>query len=207
MASEKNWSELAKNFDELQDFVVGSATKNIVDNKLSELANLGKTIEFGCGNGRNTAILASRCTSLIASDISEDMIAVAKQKHPNLENVTFCTEDCYQTKYQADSFDTVFMGNLIHVVLEPARALAEAKRVLKPGGKIILLSYTGDQMTPEDLQKMFERYISKFGAPPENSKMMLLADLEKLVQNAQFKICESQLIGADTKAMFVIAEK
>ena len=52
-----------------------------------------------------------------------------------------CREDYYGLSFTTGSFDCLLMANLLHVIPFPERALKEAKRVLKRGGKLFLLSF------------------------------------------------------------------
>ena len=207
MKNEKNWTAMAEDFDERQNYVVGDNSNTIIEQELLKLKNLQNTLELGCGNGRYTKLLATVTNKIIATDVDEKMINTATEKLKNTENITFEVADCYQTSYNNNHFDTVFMGNLIHVVLEPQIALLESRRILKKGGKLILLSFTIDGMTKANIEGLKKRYIEKFGEFPEINKPMLLKDLAELVSSHGFKIKEQKLLGAESKAMYLIAEK
>ena len=77
---EKDWSELSKDFDELQKYVAGEEAVNLITEKIQGLKDLGEVLELGCGNGFYTQFLAKSAFQITATDISKDMIAVAKKK-------------------------------------------------------------------------------------------------------------------------------
>jgi ubiquinone/menaquinone biosynthesis C-methylase UbiE len=64
------------------------------------------------------------------------MLALA-QAHAGAPNVTFRQEDCQGTSLPDGQLDTAFMSLVLHFT-EPERALAEMRRILKPGGTLIL---------------------------------------------------------------------
>ncbi len=207
MSEEKDWSKIAKDFDDRQDFIVGESTSRIIEKYLSEIKDLGQTLELGCGNGKYTKLIAKNADTILATDISDEMINVAKDKLKSFNNIKLECSDCYETKYNDSFFDSVFMGNLIHVILKPEKALSEAYRILKNNGRLILISFTTDGMTPENVSFLFERYLEKFGSPPKISTPMTLKSLKEMVEKCNFVVQRAELIGDDTKAMFVIASK
>lgn len=99
-----------------------------------------KVLELGCGPGNITERIASACGELIATDASSKMIKQAR-KAVDIENVTFEVADAHDLPFEDGSFDAVVASNMLHVVQDPERILAEASRVLKPGGSFIATSF------------------------------------------------------------------
>jgi ubiquinone/menaquinone biosynthesis C-methylase UbiE len=97
---------------------------------------LGKLAEFGCGTGFYTQVLVGKADSVVATDISPGMLALAKERI-KAANVTFQVEDCQATAFPDEVFDTTFISLVIHFT-EPAKTLAEMRRILKPGGTLII---------------------------------------------------------------------
>lgn len=207
MATEKDWSGMAKDFDKLQDYIVGEGTNYIIAKELAKLHKLKNVLELGCGNGKYTRQIINAVDHITATDFSEKMVIAATDKLKDLKNLTIEQADCYNLDYADESFDTVFMANLIHVVLEPELALNEARRVLKKNGRLIMVSFTSDGMSFEDLEIMKKRYIEVFGTFPEKKAPMLLKDLVKIVEKNNFQIGKADLVGNKTKAMYLIASK
>ncbi len=208
MKQEKDWSAIAENFDELQRYITGDETNAQVIAELSQLKNLGQVAEFGCGTGAFTKVLADNSDSIIATDISEHMLTVAKKKLADIDHVSIQQANCYSTDLPEQHFDTVFMGNLIHVVAEPEKALAEAHRLLKADGKLILVSYTKDGMNFFNILKMIYRYLKVFGKPPKGGTKFGLKMLVDFVNDHQFSVEQAELLGNEqSKAMFVVTKK
>lgn len=207
MAVEKDWSAVAEDFDKRQEYVVGYETEKIIEDHLTSLINLGKTLEFGCGNGKYTKYVLAETGFMTATDVSPEMLEVVKKKFEGTDYLSFEQADCYRTGYEDACYDTVFMANLIHVVLEPMRALKEAERLLKSGGRLVLISFTSDGMTPKDLTILKDRYVEVFGSFPQNKVPMTLKDLTDLVCECHFDVKHASLIGEGTKAMFVVASR
>src|SRR5580765_5172927 len=132
MNDEQNqfWSKAARNYDRVVDSQIGPGTRSMVRERIGKEAGLGKVAEFGCGTGFYTQALASKADSVLATDISASMLALA-QERVKASHVKFQVEDCQRTSLPADAFDTVFLSLVIHFT-EPAKTLAEMRRILKP---------------------------------------------------------------------------
>ena len=100
-----------------------------------------EVLECACGTGAISIYIAEKCKSLIATDFAEGMLKQASKKCRHFKNVTFQKADITKLEFADASFDKVVAGNVIHLLPEPEKALAELKRVTKKGGTIIILTY------------------------------------------------------------------
>jgi ABC-2 type transport system ATP-binding protein len=130
------WSQVAQKYDQVVDLQIGGNTRSMVRDRLAKEGRLGNLAEFGCGTGFYTGILATKADTVVATDLSPQMLAVAMD-HIEVANVTFQTEDIQKTSFRDELFDTVFMSLVIHFT-DPATTLAEMHRILKPGGTLII---------------------------------------------------------------------
>ena len=104
----------------------------------------GKTVlEYGCGDGNNTLLLALRGAKVKALDISPDLIEIAKKRLEVNQvegDVEFILGSAHDIPFPDESVDIVFgMAILHHLNLE--LSAKEVKRVLKKGGKAIFNSH------------------------------------------------------------------
>jgi len=99
-----------------------------------------RVLEAGCGVGAQTLTLSrsSPDARFESMDISEVSLDAARQMAASqqLDNVTFRQGDIYHLPYRADSFDHVFVCFVLEHLLDPLKALAGLRRVLKPGGTL-----------------------------------------------------------------------
>ena len=130
------WSRVAERYDQVIDRQIGGRTRAMVLERVERESALGRMVEFGCGTGYYTRILAERADQVVATDLSQGMLALAQAKAV-ARNVTFQQEDCQKTSFSDAQFDTAFMSLVLHFT-EPERTLAEMRRILKPGGRLIL---------------------------------------------------------------------
>ena len=100
-----------------------------------------EVLECACGTGLITTSTAPRAKRYIATDFSEKMMNKCRRKLKAQSNTTIEFADITDLKYEDDSFDKVIAGNVIHLLDDPEKALDELKRVVKPGGLIIIPTY------------------------------------------------------------------
>ena len=100
-----------------------------------------EVLECACGTGAITVCIAPKCRKLIATDFATGMLKQAARKCRKFSNVGFKKVDITNIKCKDARFDKVVAGNVIHLLPDPGKALAELERVVKPGGKIIIPTY------------------------------------------------------------------
>ena len=206
---EKYWSKFANTFDEDQAYIVGGAVQRqaIID-RLSGERDLGELIELGCGAGFYTKVLAANASHVMATDLSDEMLAVARTQLKDLQNVTVAKADCEKTAFPDGKFSSVFMANLIHIIENPLKTLQESHRILKNGGLLLIVNHTGYGMKWFEIMKMGIRFLRRWGKPPPYSKSKLSPDeLRSLVESAGFKVEEIQLMGDKIKALYFRGRK
>ncbi len=98
--------------------------------------------DLGCGTGALLPTLAPHVARVIGVDASEEMLAAARDRVRDLPNVDL-REGALEALPLADaSLDAVTLMLVLHHLPAPAVALAEAARVLKPGGRILIVDMT-----------------------------------------------------------------
>jgi len=205
---EKYWSKFANTFDEDQTYIVGEPVQQAVLERLSGESDLGELLELGCGAGFYTKVLAANASRVMATDLSDEMLAVARTQVKDLQNVTVAKADCEKTAFPDGKFSSVFMANLVHVIENPSITLKEAYRILKDGGLLLIVNYTGYGMKWFEVMKMGIRFFRRWGKPPAYSQGKLSPDeLRSLVESAGFKVEEVQLMGDKTKALYLRGRK
>lgn len=102
-------------------------------------------LELGCGTGQISFLIRDYVNSLVASDFSPNMIKQASIRD-KYRSIDFRVEDACNLSFDDNSFDCVAMGNLLHVVPDPIRVLNEVKRVLKPDGIALFMTFVYDDL-------------------------------------------------------------
>ena len=103
-------------------------------------------LDCGCGTGPMISLLYEKDSSkkYTGLDITPRMIEVAKNK--NLEGVNWVVGDCENLPFEENSFDAIICSNSFHHYPNPEKFFESAKRVLRPGGRLILQDYTAPKI-------------------------------------------------------------
>jgi ArsR family transcriptional regulator len=100
-------------------------------------------LDIGTGTGRMLEILAPRVERALGIDQSREMLAVARVNldRAGLENGLVRLGDMYRLALLDSSFDAVVIHQVLHYADRPAAVIAEAARVLRPSGILILVDF------------------------------------------------------------------
>jgi ubiquinone/menaquinone biosynthesis C-methylase UbiE/DNA-binding transcriptional ArsR family regulator len=104
------------------------------------LLQLGDVLDVGSGDGAAAACLAPHCRSLTCIDASARMIDAAKERFAKQSHVRVEVADARDLPFGAASFDSVVVFHTLTYAEHPARVLEECARVLRPGGRVVVLS-------------------------------------------------------------------
>jgi ubiquinone/menaquinone biosynthesis C-methylase UbiE len=144
--------------------------------------------DLGCGTGRASEAIAPFVARVIAVDASAAMLQAAKKRLQPFDNVDLRRGDLEALPIDEAQLDAATLMLVLHHVTEPARALAEVARVLKPGGRLILVD-----MLPHDREHYRQQMGHVWmGFSEEQTK--------KLLRDCGFTNCRVVPIAADTKA-------
>jgi ArsR family transcriptional regulator len=100
-------------------------------------------LDIGTGTGRILELLAGRVERGTGIDLSRDML-IAARAHLHRAGIANCQvrqADMYRLPWTEPSFDLVTIHRVLHYAEEPARVIAEAARVLRPGGRVIVVDF------------------------------------------------------------------
>ena len=98
----------------------------------------GEALEVGCGTGEFSRLLAQRCQSVLAVDLSPRMVEVARARSKNRPNVEYLVADASSWEFPEERFDCVAsIATLHHLPLAPM--FAKMRDALKPGGILLVL--------------------------------------------------------------------
>jgi 2-polyprenyl-3-methyl-5-hydroxy-6-metoxy-1,4-benzoquinol methylase len=126
---EEHWQQLPEGL-EPPDFALRAAF-------LGEHVSAGdRVLDVGCGEGRFTGILTSAGAEVVGVDVAEEPLRRARALDPELDLRVLDGEAAWDLPDA--SFDVVWAGEVIEHVADTAGWLSEARRVLRPGGRLLL---------------------------------------------------------------------
>lgn len=102
-----------------------------------------RVLDVGCGTGAYSARLVGRHREqdVTGVDLSPEMLAEARRKTAEAPNVRFVRASAEALPFAEASFDGVVSTSALHYVEHPSVALAEAARVLRPGGRLVVVDW------------------------------------------------------------------
>ncbi|MEJ1161529.1 ArsR/SmtB family transcription factor [Prosthecomicrobium sp. N25] len=100
-------------------------------------------LDLGTGTGRLIELLDGRWARALGIDLSQTMLAVARAHldRARISGAQVRLGDIYALDLPRDSFDLVTLHQVLHFLDDPARAIRETARVLRPGGRVVIVDF------------------------------------------------------------------
>jgi ubiquinone/menaquinone biosynthesis C-methylase UbiE len=153
----------------------------------------GRVLEVAIGTGLNLPHYPADAT-VTGIELSPAMLAVAKQRAADLgRDVDLYTGDAEALPFDDAAFDTVVCALSLCTIPDPVAAIGEMKRVLVPGGRLLLLDHIGSTWPPiRAAQWLLERLTIRAAGEHFTRRQL------PLVRAAGFDIVEAQRLKAGT---------
>jgi demethylmenaquinone methyltransferase/2-methoxy-6-polyprenyl-1,4-benzoquinol methylase/ArsR family transcriptional regulator len=137
------FSEQARNWDRLRSLHVA---EDIVEAAVLEIAGtqpVQSLLDLGTGTGRMLELLAPLAERAIGVDQSPPMLNLARTRleRAGLRNAQLRQGDIYALPVEQESCDLVIVHQVLHYLDDPGRALREAARMLRPGGRLLVIDF------------------------------------------------------------------
>jgi len=104
-----------------------------------------RCLDIGTGTGHTAAALAERAAQIVGLDPSEGMLRAAQGLYGDLNNLEFVLAPAAETGLAPESFDLITARHTLHHHPDVTATLGEVARLLKPGGRLVIV----DEVTPD----------------------------------------------------------
>lgn len=184
------WSKISGVYDLIENIYNGKANARTTDYVASLMDKDDKVLECACGTGMFSVKIAPCVKSLTATDFADGMLKRAKKKCSKFSNVLIESGDITALKYEDNSFDKAVAANVIHLLDDPKKAIDELKRVVKPGGTIVIPTYIHFQRSVA--ANVFDKAGAGFKRHfDEDNYKEFFRELG--VGNVRYKVCEGRM--------------
>ena len=156
----------------------------------------GRLLDIGVGNGAHLKYYTRH--AVIGVDRSKKMIAAARKRQR--DNIQLLQMDGEALAFPNESFDYVVLSHVIAVVEHPEKVLQEVHRVLKPGGRVIILNH----FTPDNWLRYLDLSFAKISRLLHFRSIFRIADLAQI---RKFRLLNECSIGVFSYFKVLIYEK
>jgi ArsR family transcriptional regulator len=194
LAMRKRQDHMRRYFDELagkfgRQYVPGRSWKGVAEALLKLMPPL-VIADLGAGEGTISQLMAQRARKVIAIDNSEKMVEFGSElarKH-GIGNLEYRLGDIEDVPIRSGTVDLAFLSQALHHAPHPEKAIAEAWRILKPGGRIEILDLNRHQF--EEAREMYADLWLGFTE----------LEVEKWLKGAGFRNVETAIVYRETEA-------
>lgn len=199
------WDRIARRYAEkpVSDEEAYQQTLARVRARLTPDANV---LEIGCGTGTTALNLSPYAADILATDLSSQMLAFAKEKArtQEVQNVRFACGTLDSSWLKATSFDVVMAFNLIHLLEDIPGSVRRIHDLLEPGGLFISKTPCIGELSL--LLRGVLPLMRAVGKAPFVNPVKK-DSLQRTIAETGFEILETGLYPAKTKSLYIVARK
>ncbi len=172
-----------------RDYVPGQSWKGVAEALLRLMPPMA-IADLGAGEGTFALLLAQRAARVIAVDTSAKMIDVGREQalRHGVTNVEFRQGDMEEVPIEDGQVDLVFFSQSLHHALHPERAVAEAARILRKDGRVVVLD-----LAKHRFEEARELYADQWLGFSE-------AELETMLETAGFANVQTSVVHKEPEA-------
>jgi ArsR family transcriptional regulator len=197
LAVRRRQDNMRRYFDELagkfgRQYVPGRSWKGIAEALLKLMPPL-VIADLGAGEGTISQMMAQKAKKVIAIDNSEKMVEFGSElahKH-NIENLEYRLGELEDVPIDSGTVDLAFLSQALHHARHPERAVAEAWRILKPGGRVAILD-----LNRHHFEEARELYADLWLGFTE-------LEIERFLKGAGFSNAETTIVHRETEAPYL----
>lgn len=148
VAANAYFERVAPQWDRIRSLYV---SESAVEDAIARAAGEGpfeRVVDLGTGSGRMLTLLGRRAKMSVGLDLSQNMLNIARANvtKAGLDKVELRHGDIFATRLPQQSADLVLVHQVLHYLIDPAAAVAEAARLVMPEGRLLIVDFAPHQM-------------------------------------------------------------
>jgi len=185
------WERHAQKYD-LSMRLIGKPMPRMAELAAEAVRGAGRVLEVAAGTGLVTAAIARSAEQVVATDYASAMVEMLRGRvqSAGLVNVTCQQADLYALPFESASFDAVVAANVLHLVPDLDGAIASLRRVVRPGGKLVVPTFCHDETI---LSALVSRVLGLTGFP--GHRRFTSASLQRALADSGLRIAKCEVIA------------
>lgn len=154
-AAASYFEQVAPQWDRLRSLYVSESAVEAALEKAVGPGPFERVVDLGTGSGRMLTLFGKKAKMSVGLDLSQNMLNIARTNvtKAGVEQVELRHGDIFATRLPAASADLVIVHQVLHYLSDPSAAVAEAARLVSPGGRLVIIDFA-----PHDFEHMREAH-------------------------------------------------
>ena len=154
-AAASYFEQVAPQWDRLRSLYVSESAVEAALEKAVGPGPFERVVDLGTGSGRMLTLFGKKAKMSVGLDLSQNMLNIARTNvtKAGVEQVELRHGDIFATRLPAASADLVIVHQVLHYLSDPSAAVAEATRLVSPGGRLVIIDFA-----PHDFEHMREAH-------------------------------------------------
>jgi ubiquinone/menaquinone biosynthesis C-methylase UbiE len=179
---QEEFTRQAEAFARAPELRAADVTQRIAD-VLAELRP-DRVLDLACGPGVLARLLSEHARVVVGADLTDAVLRVARRGTGDARNVGFVRSLAERTPFRTGAFDAVVLRLALHHFARPADQLAEVRRLLRPGGRLVVL----DIVTSPDAETAMLHNAIETLRDPSHARFVPMATLQAGLRDAGFAV-------------------
>ncbi len=149
------FEQVAPLWDRIRSLYVSESAVEAAIERAAGPGPFQRVVDLGTGSGRMLTLIGKRAKMAVGLDLSQNMLNIARANvsKAGLDKVELRHGDIFATRLPAASADLVLVHQVLHYLADPAAAVAEAARLVMPGGRLLIIDFA-----PHELERLREEH-------------------------------------------------
>jgi len=147
-AASAYFERVAPQWDRIRSLYVSESAVEAAIKRAAGEGPFERVVDLGTGSGRMLTLLGKTAKMSVGLDLSQNMLNIARANvtRAGLDKVELRHGDIFATRLPQHSADLVLVHQVLHYLVDPAAAVAEAARLVMPGGRLLIVDFAPHQL-------------------------------------------------------------